>query len=1125
MDGFLLVDLHGNILETNDSYCQMVGYTRDQLLDMHISALDAIENVEDVARRSEERIRKGSLRFETKHRHVNGSIIDVEISSNYASLNGGSFLSFIRDISHQKQIEKTNRKSEELYRNIVETQTDFVDRYLPGGILTYVNPALARFAGVEAESLLGASFYPFIHEDDRKETIKRIESITRDNSTIETESRIVLPDGRVCWNRWTHTGFFDERGAIVEYQSVGKDISERRDAEDALRESEEKYRNLYENADIGIFRSTLNDRFIDVNPALARMLGYDTPEEAVNSITSISKQVYSIPEKRDAVASNALENGGILCVENIYCRKDGTPWQGLLHLRTVFDQKGKPSYYEGFIDDITERKKIEKALQESEKRYRLFINMASEGVLVAQGATLKFVNPFILELIGYSEEELLSLPFIEFVHPDDRELMKNNYIKRIKGEEVDQRYEIQIVKKDATIRWVEISGARIEWESQPATLNFVTDITVRKQAEQSLIESEERFKNVLQDVSSIAVQGYAPDGITQYWNKATEKLYGYSAQEAIGQNLLDLIIPPEMQKDVKQAIRYMAESGQPIPASELSLMRKDGSLVTVFSSHVVVKLPGRDQELFCLDIDLTEQKRVELALRKSEEKFSKIFKASPEVVVITDIENGKYIEVNDTFLEITGLQLEEVIGHTSVELNFWIDVNERRRFMELLLENGAIKNHEVQYRIKNNQIRNFLVSSEIIEIEGKQCSLNILNDITGLKKAEEEKLELERQLQEAHKLESLGVLAGGIAHDFNNLLAVIIGRCSLAMMKPKFAEDHIPPIEKAANRAAELCRQMLAYAGKSEYVQNEVNIEELVDEMVNMLRATIAQNVVIKLGLSSNIPSIKADPSQIRQVVMNLIINASEAIGEAQGEILISLTKSSLKAEKADKDHLGKIIPSGNYVCLEVIDSGCGMDEDTKRRIFEPFYTTKFTGRGLGMSAVLGIITAHKGALQIFSKTGLGTTFKVYLPVLTIKSGDNLPQQQNSSESWRGSGTILLAEDEEQVILIAKTMLEELGFTVIEAYNGKEALELYEKKAAEITLVMTDIGMPVMDGYALFSELKTLNPKLPIIISSGYGDEVVTSRINIDGVAGLVSKPYRFDQLRDVMKRVVEETK
>jgi len=219
-------------------------------------------------------------------------------------------------------------------------------------------------------------------------------------------------------------------------------------------------------------------------------------------------------------------------------------------------------------------------------------------------------------------------------------------------------------------------------------------------------------------------------------------------------------------------------------------------------------------------------------------------------------------------------------------------------------------------------------------------------------------------------------------------------------------------------------------------------------------------------------------------------------------------------------DHLGKTITPGRYVSLEVSDTGCGMNSETRQRIFEPFYTTKFTGRGLGTSAVLGIITAHKGALQLTSQPGKGTTFTIYLPIATGEPIGDESSEQVASTPWQGSGTILLVEDEVQVRLVAKAMLEALGFNVIEASNGREALNLYQNKAADITLVLTDIGMPVMDGYALFRELKLLKRDLQIIISSGFGDTVVTTRIPGEEIAGLVSKPYRFDQLRDVLKSV-----
>ncbi|MEI6703535.1 MAG: response regulator, partial [Deltaproteobacteria bacterium] len=247
------------------------------------------------------------------------------------------------------------------------------------------------------------------------------------------------------------------------------------------------------------------------------------------------------------------------------------------------------------------------------------------------------------------------------------------------------------------------------------------------------------------------------------------------------------------------------------------------------------------------------------------------------------------------------------------------------------------------------------------------------------------------------------------------------------------------------------------------------------------------------------------------------------AIGKEQGVIQVSLARTVVAEGQPDKDYHGKTISSGEYVCLEVTDNGCGMDEETKWRIFEPFYTTKFTGRGLGMSAVLGIIMSHGGALQLFSQSGQGSAFKVYLPVQAGNSvGGKRKGSPVPSAHWQGSGTILLVEDEDKVRLIAKALLKRFGFTVLEAVNGKEALELYQKNAAEITLVMTDMGMPVMDGYELFGELKKLCPNLPIIVSSGYGYAEVSSRIPADDISGFISKPYKPEQMREVLKRVLK---
>ncbi len=504
-----------------------------------------------------------------------------------------------------------------------------------------------------------------------------------------------------------------------------------------------------------------------------------------------------------------------------------------------------------------------------------------------------------------------------------------------------------------------------------------------------------------------------------------------------------------------------------------------------------------------------------------------IMNSIPQSIFWKDRESV-YVGCNRVFARLAGFDdSDDIIGKSDFNLPWSHEETEGYRADDReVMDNARPKYHIIETQRQSNGTASWIDTTKIplIDVSGAVIGvLGIYEDITERRRVEQEKQELEQQLLHSQKLESLGVLAGGIAHDFNNILAVIFGHCSLAELRPETVDTHIPVIKKAAERAADLCRQMLAYAGKAQIVQTQIDMGTLVDEMVKMLKATITKNVDIKCDLLPDIPFIKGDASQIRQVVMNLIINAAEAVGAAQGEIHVTVAKVVIRAGQTDKDHFGKTIPAGGYVCLEVTDNGCGMDAETRQRIFEPFYTTKITGRGLGMSAVLGIIKPHRGALQLSSQAGQGTTFKLYLPVQVSDATGDESLQQDSSGPWQGNGTILLVEDEKEVMFVAKIMLNEMGFTVIEASNGKEALELFQKNAEKIILVMTDMGMPVIDGYELFDKLKMLDPDLPIIISTGFGDTVVTTRIPREYIAGLVSKPYDFDQLQKVLKGVVED--
>ncbi len=391
-------------------------------------------------------------------------------------------------------------------------------------------------------------------------------------------------------------------------------------------------------------------------------------------------------------------------------------------------------------------------------------------------------------------------------------------------------------------------------------------------------------------------------------------------------------------------------------------------------------------------------------------------------------------------------------------------------------------------------------------------------DITEQKRAEEEQRNLERQVQQAQKMESLGVLAGGIAHDFNNLLMVVLGHAELALkeispMSP--ARGSLTEITTAARRAADLCRQMLAYAGKASFALERVGLRELVEEMAHLLKTAISKKAILNLNLERGLPPIQADPSQIRQIVMNLIMNASDAIGDRSGVITVSVGATRCDEEYLRKIELRDDLAPGLYMHLEVTDTGGGMDAETRSRIFEPFFSTKFTGRGLGLAAVLGIVSAHKGALKVYSEPGKGTTFKILFPALTEGEDATLSSGASPLADWRGKGTILLVDDEESLIALGARMLEHLGFTVLTAAEGLQAVELYRQRGKEIDLVLMDLTMPHMDGAEAFDELRRLNPDVRVVLASGYSHEDVASRFAGKGLAGVLQKPYTLAKLRE----------
>jgi PAS domain S-box-containing protein len=404
--------------------------------------------------------------------------------------------------------------------------------------------------------------------------------------------------------------------------------------------------------------------------------------------------------------------------------------------------------------------------------------------------------------------------------------------------------------------------------------------------------------------------------------------------------------------------------------------------------------------------------------------------------------------------------------------------------------------------------------------------LAISRDVTHLRRQEEEQRVLERRLQETQKLESLGIIAGGIAHDFNNLLTVILGNASIARFQissDPALEECLSRIEATSLRAADLCKQMLAYSGKGRFLIRRLSLNQLAEDSSELLQLSISKRASLRMFLAPSVPSVLADSTQLQQILMNLVTNASEAIGDGNGTITVRTGVIQLDAKTARSFSPSTEIAPGEYVCLEVADDGCGMPPDIQAKIFDPFFTTKFTGRGLGLAAVLGIVRSHRGAISVQSQVGRGSTFKLFLP-----SVEGPPEGQSGqgpiepSSAWRGQGTILLAEDEAGVRVTTAHLLRSAGFNVEVAENGRTAIDKFRLTPDRYRAVLLDFAMPDADGKEAFLEIRQIRPEAVVFIMSGYSPQQVLAQFQDKGINGFIQKPFQSKDLIAELQRVLE---
>ncbi|HEX9010334.1 MAG TPA: PAS domain S-box protein [Holophagaceae bacterium] len=505
------------------------------------------------------------------------------------------------------------------------------------------------------------------------------------------------------------------------------------------------------------------------------------------------------------------------------------------------------------------------------------------------------------------------------------------------------------------------------------------------------------------------------------------------------------------------------------------------------------------------------------ALRASEARFRHLVEVMGEGMWVLDPE-GNTTFVNRRMREILGYSPEEMTGRPLTDFMFAEDFGTADRNMAQRRA-GVGSQHDFRFRRKDgSEVWTIVTANPVKDETGRVVSvLGMITDITERRRIEEAQLQ-------SQKLESLGVLAGGIAHDFNNLLTAILGNINLAQLcLPRIspAWPYLENLEKSVHRATNLTRQMLAYSGRGRFVMAPMDLNQAVEEMAHLLGVSISKKVALRFQLQPGLPAMMAEASQIQQVIMNLVTNASEAIGEAEGLVAIRTGTQAYTAEDLARDFPGQALAPGTFLVLEVSDNGQGMDAETQARIFEPFFTTKFTGRGLGLSAIQGIVRGHRGGIRVYSELGKGTTFKLIFPAGSDPVPATTPAEE--TESWQGSGTLLVVDDEEEVRTIAEALLRSLGFEVVLAADGLEALEAYRKAGGKIRAVLMDLTMPHMDGVETFRELRRLDPDCRVILTSGYNEQEAIHEFLGKGLAGFVQKPFLRDDLSRALRKALED--
>jgi len=750
-------------------------------------------------------------------------------------------------------------------------------------------------------------------------------------------------------------------------------------------------------------------------------------------------------------------------------------------------------------------------LKESEKKYRELVEDINDGYLVVRGNRILFANRRVGEYLGMPVGKIIGRSFLEYMTPESLDKSRQIYERTKQGEKPPEVAEFEFQRADGTRVSVEARFKEIAYEGKRAYSVLLRDITERRRAEEALRESEEKFRLAFENAKDAILWADAETGLIINCNKAAEILLERKREEIIGHHQ-STVHPPQKAEYYTQLFKHHIEQGGAAD-DEAEVITKSGRTKPVHITASVTLVGGKPiiQGIFR---DVTERKQVEQRLQESREMLRGMIESAAAGIYM--VQEGKFRYVSPLFEEISGYTKDELIGTYSLA---YIHPEDREATRKRAIENLKGQSnlpHEFRFMKKDGKPIWILEKVASIQYKGQRAAVGSFMDITERKR-------LQDMFLQSQKMEGIGRLAGGIAHDFNNLLLAITGYASFArdaLSPGNPARRDIDKVLEAANRAATLTQRLLAFSRRQILNPQVINLNNLIHSLDEMLRRLIGEDIHLVIVPAPNLGAVQVDPSQIEQVIVNLAVNARDAMPDG-GRLTIETANVTLD-EKYPGQHL---VPTpGHFVMLSISDTGIGMTKEVKEHLFEPFFTTKEVGKGtgLGLATVYGIVKQHQGHINVYSEPGQGTTVKVYLP--RVDGRAESPGVEEEDHTPCGSETVLVVEDDSAVRRLLVRVLRELGYTVLEATHGGEALEVADEHAGNIHLLLTDVVMPEMNGKALADRLSARHPDLRVLYISGYTDNSIAERHIVDHSADFLEKPFTVATLARKVRQVLDKS-